>query len=215
MNMPEGYSISFTGEQEEQKEAASFLSISFIVSIFLILIILVTQFNSMIKPIIIITQVAFSTIGVFLGFMIFRIDFSIVLTGVGIVALAGIVVRNGIVLIDFIELTRHEKGRIREAITEAGIVRFNPVILTAAATVLGLVPLAIGFNMNFETLLTEFNPHMYVGGDSMAFWGSLAWAIIFGLTFATFLTLIVVPCLYFIQHAFNVKYARWRSLRNR
>ena len=93
--------------------------------------------------------------------------------------------------------------------------RFNPVILTAAATVLGLVPLAIGLNINFGTLLTELNPHLYVGGDSMAFWGSLAWAIIFGLTFATFLTLIVVPCMYLIQYAYKVKSARRKSLKSR
>ncbi len=213
LNLPEGYDIKFTGEQQDQQEAATFLGTSFIVAIFLILIILITQFNSTIKPFIIITQVILSTIGVFLGFLLFRFTFSIVITGVGVVALAGIVVKNGIVLIDFIEMIHGDKARIRQSIIEGGVVRFNPVTLTAAATVLGVVPLAIGFNINFETMLSELNPHIYVGGDSAAFWGPLAWAIIFGLTFATFLTLVVVPCMYFMQYAFKVKFARWRELK--
>jgi multidrug efflux pump len=213
LDLPEGYDIKFTGEQQDQQEAATFLGTSFIVAIFLIMIILITQFNSTIKPFIIITQVILSTIGVFLGFLLFRFTFSIVVTGVGVVALAGIVVKNGIVLIDFIEMIHGEKARIRESIIEGGVVRFNPVTLTAAATVLGVVPLAIGFNINFGTMLSELNPHIYVGGDSAAFWGPLAWAIIFGLTFATFLTLVVVPCMYFMQYAFKVKYSRWKELK--
>jgi len=213
IEIPEGYLIEFSGEQEQQQEVAEFMIQAFFIAIFLILIVLVTQFNSMIKPLIIISQIIFSTIGVFVGFIIFRIDFSVALTGIGVVALAGIVVKNGIVLLDFIEILRMEKGRIRVAIAESGAIRFNPVFLTAATTVLGLVPLAIGFNINFETLLSEFRPQMFVGGDSMIFWGPLAWAIIFGLSFATFLTLVVVPCMYFIQHAFIVMYQRRKELR--
>lgn len=214
MTLPAGYAIKFTGEQENQQEVMTFIIQAFFIAIFLIILILVTQFNSIIKPLIIITQVVLSTIGVFIGFIIFRIDFSIALTGVGIVALAGIVVKNGIVLLDFIELIRKERGRIREAIAESGAVRFNPVLLTAVSTVLGLIPLAIGFNINFETMLSEFNPKIYFGGDSMGFWSPLAWAIIFGLSFATFLTLVVVPCMYFIQYAFKVKYQRRKLLKS-
>ena len=213
LNLPEGYDIKFTGEQQDQQEAAQFLGTSFIIAIFLIMIILITQFNSTVKPFIIITQVILSTIGVFLGFLLFRFTFSIVITGIGVVALAGIVVKNGIVLIDFIEMIHGDKARIRQSIIEGGVVRFNPVTLTAAATVLGVVPLAIGFNINFETMLSELNPHIYVGGDSASFWGPLAWAIIFGLSFATFLTLVVVPCMYFMQYAFKVKYARRKELK--
>ncbi len=213
INIPLGYSINLTGEQEEQQEASGFLALAFLISIILILLILVTQFNSAVKPIIILTQVVLSTIGVFLGFVIFKQTFSIVVTGIGVVALAGIVVKNGIILIDFIEELRKKGGRIKDNIINGGAIRFNPVALTAASTSLGLIPLAIGFNINFETFLSHFNPNIFLGGDSVAFWAPLAWAVIYGLTFATFLTLVVVPCLYFIQYAFSVKYSRWRNLR--
>jgi multidrug efflux pump subunit AcrB len=213
MTLPSGYEINQTGEQEDQKEASNFLGIAFFIAICLILMILVTQFNSTAKPLIIITQVIFSTIGVMLGFVIFRLTFSIVITGIGVVALAGIVVKNGIILIDFTEILKARGGRIRQNIINAGAIRFNPVILTAAATTLGVVPLAIGFNINFGTFLTKFNPHIFIGGDSVSFWGPLAWAIIFGLTFATFLTLVIVPCMYFVQHAFVVRYNRRKELK--
>lgn len=213
LNVPLGYSIKLTGEQEDQKEASGFLSLAFLISIILILLILVTQFNSTIKPLIILTQIILSTIGVFLGFAIFKQTFSIVVTGIGVVALAGIVVKNGIILIDFIEELRKKGGRIRENIVNAGAIRFNPVALTAASTSLGLIPLAIGFNINFETFLSAFNPNIFLGGDSVAFWAPLAWAIIYGLTFSTFLTLVVVPCMYFIQYTFNVRFTRWKRLR--
>lgn len=214
LNIPLGYSINLTGEQEDQKEASGFLSLAFLVSIILILLILVTQFNSTIKPFIILTQVILSTIGVFLGFVLFKQTFSIVVTGIGVVALAGIVVKNGIILIDFIEELRKKGGRIKDNIINGGAIRFNPVALTAASTSLGLIPLAIGFNINFETLLAKFNPNIFLGGDSVAFWAPLAWAIIYGLTFSTFLTLVVVPCMYFIQYAFSVKFKRWKNLRD-
>ncbi|MBI5324982.1 MAG: efflux RND transporter permease subunit [Ignavibacteriae bacterium] len=211
--LPKGYEIKLTGQQEDQQEAGNFIVTSFFVSIALILLILVTQFNSTIKPFIIITQVLLSTIGVFLGFILFRFTVSVVMTGIGIVALAGIVVKNGIILIDFIELLRQKKGRIRDIIIQGGSIRFNPVILTASATTLGVVPLAFGFNINFATLLSEFRPQIFIGGDSASFWGPLAWAIIFGLTFATFLTLVVVPCMYFIQYRYMVGRARKKELK--
>lgn len=213
LSLPSGYEINLTGEQEDQKEASGFLAQAFLISIFLILMILVTQFNSTAKPLIIITQVIFSTIGVMLGFVIFRLTFSIVITGVGVVALAGIVVKNGIILIDFAEILKKEGGRLRKNIVEAGSIRFNPVILTASATTLGVVPLAIGFNINFNTLLSRWDPQIFIGGDSVAFWGPLAWAIIFGLTFATFLTLVIVPCMYFVQQAFMIRLARRKDLK--
>jgi multidrug efflux pump subunit AcrB len=213
IDLPDGYEVKFSGMQEDQKEIMDFMIKAFFIAVFLVLLIMVTQFNSMVKPLIIITQIILSTIGVFLGFLIFRFEMSVALTGIGVVALAGIVVKNGIVLMDFIELLLQKRGRIRAAIAESGAIRFNPVILTAVSTVLGLIPLAIGFNINFETLFTEFNPHIYIGGDSVAFWGPLAWAIIFGLSFATFLTLIVVPCMYFIQYDIRVRAKRKRELK--
>ncbi len=216
VKMPEGYLISFTGEQENQEETSAFLGQSFLVSLFLIMIILVTQFNSLTKPIIILTQVLLSTIGVLVGFMLTRQAMSIVFTGIGIVALAGIVVRNGIVLIDFIEEYHSEvKGSIRKAIILGGVTRFNPVVLTAAATILGLIPLAIGFNINFVTLFESFEPHIFIGGDSAQLWGSLAWTIVFGLGFATFMTLIIVPALYFINYAATIRLKRYFDLKKR
>ncbi len=212
-SLPEGYEVKLTGEQEDQEETSSFLGLAFMISIAFIFMIMVTQFNSIAKPILIMVTVLLSTIGVFAGFILFRIDISIVFTGVGIIALGGIVVRNGIVLVDFTDVLLDRGYKIRNAIVEAGAIRFNPVILTAATTALGLVPLAIGFNINFESLLTTGNPHFHLGGDSVAFWGPLAWAIIFGLTFSTFLTLVIVPCMYLIQYGIQLKFKR-RSQRN-
>lgn len=200
LHLPEGYSIRQTGAQEEQAESANFLGMAFGIAAGIILLILVTQFNSVGKPLLIMSTVLFSVIGVLLGFVFFQIDFSIVITGVGIVALGGIVVRNGIVLVDFTDTLMKEGMDIREAIIEGGAVRFNPVVLTAASTILGLVPLAIGLNIDFWALLNLQNPHFHIGSDSVAFWGPLAWSIIFGLGFSTFLTLVVVPCLYLLLH---------------
>jgi multidrug efflux pump subunit AcrB len=214
MEIPEGYAISFTGEQENQEETMTFLGQSFVISLFLIMIILVTQFNSMSKPLIILSQVLLSTIGVLLGFTITGLAMSIVFTGIGIVALAGIVVRNGIVLIDFIEEYHNDiKGSMRKAIILGGVTRFNPVVLTAAATILALIPLGLGFNINFITLFESFEPHIFIGGDSAQLWGPLAWTIVFGLSFATFLTLVIVPCIYFINYAAQVKLRRYFDLR--
>ncbi len=190
--------IGFGGEQEEQLEAAAFLGRSLMIAMMIILLILITQFNSVGKTLIILTEVIFSVVGVLLGLAIFNMDFSIVMMGIGIVALAGIVVRNGILLVEFTDLLRSEGKQVREAIIEAGRIRMTPVILTATATILGLVPLAVGFNIDFESLFAHGNPKIFFGGDSVAFWGPLSWTIVFGLGFATFLTLIVLPVMYMI-----------------
>jgi len=197
---PEGIEVKMVGAQEEQIETGKFLGGALLTSIMLIIIILVMQFNSVSKPIIIITQIVFSIIGVLLGISIFGMDMSIVMTGIGIVALAGIVVRNGILLIEFTELMVEQGMPVREAIIEAGKTRMTPVILTASATILGLIPLAVGLNIDFVTMFTELNPHLFFGGDSVAFWGPLSWTMIFGLGFATLITLILVPVMYLMAY---------------
>ncbi len=208
--MPEGFSYSFTGEQEEQQESMAFLSRAMMIAVALILIILVTQFNSIIRPAIIIASVVFSTIGVFGGLSTFKMDFVIVMTGIGIVSLAGIVVNNAIVLVDYIELLKAQKreklgmepdtflplAAATECIVQAGKTRLRPVLLTAITTVLGLLPLAVGMNIDFEGLFSRFEPNIYFGGPQVLFWGPMSWTVIFGLTFATFLTLIIVPVMY-------------------
>jgi multidrug efflux pump subunit AcrB len=212
-DMPEGYNYEFTGEQEEQQESMDFLIRALIIAAVLIMIILVTQFNSLVKPLIIISSVIFSTIGVFLGIGIFNMDIVIVMTGIGIVSLAGIVVNNAIVLVDYIELLKKRKRKelgleegtylpVKEAtecVVQGGKTRLRPVLLTAITTILGLLPLAIGLNMDFGTLLSEFDPQLYFGGNMVKFWGPISWTVIFGLTFATFLTLVIVPVMYRIS----------------
>jgi multidrug efflux pump len=195
---PAGVEIRMAGEQEEQMETAAFLGTAMVSALFIILIILVMQFNSISKPIIILSEILFSIIGVLLGVTIFGMDLSIVMTGLGIVALAGIVVRNGILLVEFTELMVEQGMPVYEAVIEAGRTRMTPVLLTATATMLGLIPLAVGMNLDFVTLFTELNPHLYFGGDNAVFWGPLSWTIIFGLSFATFLTLVLVPCMYLV-----------------
>jgi multidrug efflux pump subunit AcrB len=203
--LPEGVAIDMTGEQEEQMETMSFLGNALLISLGLIFLILVTQFNSISKPLIILTEIIFSVIGVLLGYAIFKMEISIMMTGVGIVALAGIVVRNGILIVEFIDLMREQGMELRQAIIEGGKTRMTPVLLTASATNLGLIPLAVGLNIDFVTMFTELNPHIFFGGDSVAFWGPLAWTMIFGLTFATFLTLVVVPVMYLISEELKLK----------
>jgi multidrug efflux pump subunit AcrB len=200
LKVPQGYEIKMTGEQEDQKETSDFLGFAGMLAIGIIFLILVTQFNSFTKPIIILTEIFFSVIGVLLGYAIFNMPFVIVMTGVGLVALAGIVVKNGILLVEFADVLRERGMRTVPAIAEAGRTRLNPVILTATAAVLGLIPLAIGLNINFYTLIAHGDPQFYLGGDSVVFWGPLAWTIIFGLSFATFLTLLVVPVMYLLNH---------------
>jgi multidrug efflux pump subunit AcrB len=216
---PKGYSISFTGEQQEQAESSSFLAFALLVAIALIFLILVTQFNSFIRPMIIMMTVLFSLIGVFLGLAIFHMEFVVIMTGIGIISLAGIVVNNGIVLVDYIDLLRQrrreelgypEKAFLsREdeinALVKAGKTRLRPVLLTAITTVLGLVPLAVGLNFDFFSLYSNFNPEFSLGGETVAFWGPMSWTVIFGLTFATFLTLIVSPVMYMITIRINYR----------
>lgn len=197
-NPPTGVSIKMAGEQEEQMETVKFLGTALLVSFGLILLILVTQFNSIGKPIIILSEIFFSIIGVLLGITIFKMTMSTVMMGVGIIALAGIVVRNGILLVEFADLMVSQGMSTYDAVLEAGRTRMTPVLLTAFATILGLIPLAVGLNMDFAELLTHFKPHIYFGGDNVAFWGPLSWTMIFGLIFATFLTLILVPVMYLL-----------------
>jgi multidrug efflux pump len=197
-NVPTGVEVKMAGEQEEQLETAAFLGRAMLIALGLILIILVAQFNSITKPMIILSEILFSIIGVILGITIFGMEMSVVMSGIGIVALAGIVVRNGILLVEFTDLLIEQGMPIKEAVIEAGRTRMTPVLLTATATMLGLIPLAVGLNLDFTTLFTEFNPHIYFGGDNVAFWGPLSWTMIFGLAFATFLTLILVPCMYLL-----------------
>ncbi|EJF11807.1 efflux RND transporter permease subunit [Pontibacter sp. BAB1700] len=202
---PEGFEISMGGQQEEQEETANFLMIALVAAFLIIFLVLVTQFNSVSKPFIILSEVLFSIIGVLLGFSIFGMDVSVVMTGVGIVALAGIVVKNGILIVEFTDMLIEEGRDLKEAIVEAGKTRLNPVLLTATATILGLIPLALGINLNFYTLFTEFKANFFMGGDSAAFWGPLAWTIIFGLGFATIITLLIVPVMYLLNEKLRAK----------
>ena len=211
-NMPEGYAYEFTGEQEEQAESVSFLIGALLMALALIILILVSQFNSVVKPFIIMISVVLSTIGVFGGIATFKMDFVIVMTGIGLISLAGIVVKNAIVLIDYIDLVKLRKRRElglddRAALSKdtevdcmviASKTRLRPVLLTAATTILGLIPLASGMNIDFVSLFEHFDPKIHFGGDNVAFWGPISWTIIFGLTFSTFLTLLVVPAVYHI-----------------
>jgi len=200
---PPGLTIKMSGQQEDQKETMGFLSGAMGISILLIILILVLQFNSISRTLIIMSEVIFSVVGVFLGYAIFANTFSMVMSGIGIIALAGIVVRNGILLVEFMDLMLKDGMKPYDAIVEAGRTRMTPVLLTATAACLGLVPLAVGMNIDFGTLLTDFNPHLYFGGDSAVFWSSLAWTMIYGLTFATFLTLILVPVMCLLSFKFK------------
>lgn len=212
-DLPEGYDYQFTGEQQDQQESMEFLERALLIALSLILIILVTQFNSLIKPIIIMVSVLFSTIGVFGGLATFNMNFIVVMTGIGIVSLAGVVVNNAIVLIDYIDLLKARRRKelgieegaflpLNEAtncIIKGGKTRLRPVLLTAITTILGLFPMAIGLNIDFPGLLRSFQPNIYFGGDVAAMWGPISWTVIFGLTFATFLTLVIVPVMYRIS----------------
>ncbi len=209
--MPSAVSVKMGGEQEDQKETGAFLGKALLISLGLIFLILVTQFNSLSKPLIILTEILFSLIGVLLGFSVFKMNISIVMTGVGIIALAGIVVRNGILLVEFTEILQKQGMPLKDAIIEAGRTRMTPVILTASATILGLIPLAVGLNIDFISLFSELNPHLFFGGDSVAFWGPLSWTMIFGLSFATVLTLVLVPAMLFITESLKLKIKNKKS----
>ena len=197
--MPVGYQLQYTGQAEEQQEAMDFLVKAFLLGLGLIAMILVTQFNSVVKPVIILASVLLSTAGVFWGLIIFRMPFVIIMTGVGLISLAGIVVNNAIVMIDYIDVLRSRDGLdIKEALLRGGQVRFRPVILTAVTTALGLLPLAMGLNFDFLGLFTKLKPDLYWGGMQAAWWGPMAIAVIVGILFATFLTLVLVPVLYYM-----------------
>lgn len=197
--------IRFAGEQEEQKETGIFLLSALGVSFGLMLLILVLQFNAFGKPLIIMTEILFSIIGVILGTAVFKMDMSIVMTGIGIVALGGIAVRNGILLVEFAEMARTQGMSLWEATVEAGRTRMTPVLLTATAAILGLIPLAVGLNIDFGTLLSKLQPNIYFGGDNVTFWGPLSWTMIFGLGFATIITLILVPAMYLMAERMKRK----------
>lgn len=196
---PDDIIIRQGGGQEDQLEAVTFLGSALATSFGLILIILMIQFNSIGKTLIIISEIFFSIIGVFLGVSIFGMTMAIVMTGIGIIALAGVVVRNGILLVEFTDMLIEQGTNLHDAVVEAGHTRMTPVLLTATAAILGLIPLAVGFNIDFVGLFTHFDPHIHFGGDNVAFWGPLAWTMIFGLGFATIITLILVPCMYIIR----------------
>jgi multidrug efflux pump subunit AcrB len=198
-----------SGVSEQQQETLSFLGTSLIIALLLIFLILVFQFNSMSKPFIVLTEIFFSVIGVLLGYAITGMNIATIMLGVGVVGLAGIVIKNGILLIEFTDELRGRGMRIREAAIQAGKIRIIPVMLTALATMLGLLPLAVGLNIDFVSLFTHLNPHLFFGGDSVVFWGPLSWTIIFGLIFAFFLTLIMVPSMYLIAERLKRPMARF------
>ncbi len=229
MEFPKGYEYRFTGEQEEQEESMEFLFRALMIAISIMLIILVSQFNSFIKPFIILASVIFSTIGVFGGLATFNMNIVIVMTGVGIISLAGVVVNNAIVLIDYIDYLKTQRkielgldpeednltiDEIYPLVVKAGKTRLRPVLLTAITTILGLIPLAVGFNIDFQTMLNEFDPDIYFGGENAMFWGPMSWTVIFGLSFATFLTLVIVPAMYLITNKAKLAFINWRKNKN-
>ena len=216
--MPSDIKIDYTGQIEEQNKQMAFLMGAFFTGLFLIFFILIFQFNSVSKPAIIMIAIFLSLIGVFGGLVISGSPFVIMMTMMGIISLARIVVNNGVVLLDYAQLLidrkKFEKGLDEDeylqtedlfaAIVEAGRARLRPVLLTAITTILGLIPLAIGLNLDFFGLFKSFNANIYFGGDNVIFWGPLAWTVIYGLVIATFLTLIVVPILFFLVTKFKM-----------
>ncbi len=205
---PETINIKMTGEQEDQAETMGFLSTAFMIAFGMMFLVLVVQFNSTSKPIIILVEIVFSITGVLLGFSFFNMNISIVMSGVGLFALAGVIVRNGILLVEFTDLLLSQGMELRAAAAEAARTRMTPVILTAIAAILGLIPLAIGLNMNFVSLFTTGDAKLFIGGDNVALWGPLSWTMIFGLIFGTFLTLIMVPSMLVLIEKFKTRLFR-------
>lgn len=217
--LPKGITLAFTGEQEEMKKNMDFLTKALLIALALITLIIVGQFNSISKPLIIMMAVILSFIGVFLGLIVSGNDFVIMMTMMGIISLAGIVVNNGIVLIDYTQLLIDrrkkelnipqenllEKEEYYHLIVKGGKSRLRPVLLTAITTILGLIPLAIGLNIDFFAFFTNYDTTIYMGGDNTLFWGPLAWTIIYGLTFATFLTLVIVPVMFFLLNRAKIR----------
>ena len=218
-DFPKGVKIDYTGQIEEEKKQMNFLVGAFITGLLLIFFILIIQFNSVSKPGIIMLAIFLSLIGVFGGLVISGAPFVIMMTMVGIIALAGIVVNNGVVLLDYTELLISRRklqdgvseseylplDSLYETLVKAGKARLRPVLLTAITTILGLIPLAIGLNINFFTLFSDFDANIYMGGDNVVFWGPLAKTVIYGLLIATFLTLIVVPILFYLITKFKMR----------
>ena len=216
---PQGVEYKFTGEIKQQSENQEFLSGALLTGIALIILLLVFQFNSISKPFIVLASIVLSFTGVFLGIVIFNLTFSILMTMLGIISLTGIIVNNAVVLIDYTQLlfdrkkidlnmSKYEiidKVTAMELVKTAGKARLKPVLLTAITTIFGLIPLAVGLNIDFFSLFANWNPNVYLGGDNVIFWGPLAWTVIFGITFATFLTLIIVPSMYYIIHLARIK----------
>ena len=216
--LPADIKIDYTGQIEEQNKEMAFLVSAFFIGLSLIFFILIFQFNSVSKPGIIMLAIFLSLIGVFGGMVIFKQPFVIMMTMMGIIALAGIVVNNGVVLLDYAQLLINrkkfennlekedylDKPDLYEAIVKAGKARLRPVLLTAITTIFGLIPLAIGLNIDFFSLMSNFDANIYFGGDNVVFWGPLAWTVIYGLFIATFLTLIVVPVLFFLITRFKM-----------
>lgn len=215
---PDAIKIDYTGQIEEQNKEQAFLMGAFFTGLGLIFFILIFQFNSVSKPAIIMIAIFLSLIGVFGGIVITGDSFVILMTMMGIISLAGIVVNNGVVLLDYAQLLIDRrknkldldvseylpKDELLQQIIKAGKARLRPVLLTAITTILGLIPLAIGLNINFFTLFSEFDANIYIGGDNVIFWGPLAWTVIYGLFIATFLTLIVVPVLFYLSTIFKM-----------
>lgn len=197
--VPADITIKQTGEGEQQAETSSFLGGALLSALLIIFLILVLQFNSLSKPFIVLTEIFFSIIGVFLGYALTGKSMATIMVGVGIIGLAGIVIKNGILLIEFTDELRGRGYKTREAAIEAGKIRIIPVLLTALATIMGMLPLAVGFNIDFVSMFTHLDPKIFIGGDSVVFWGPLAWTIIYGLIFSFFLTLIMVPSMYLIS----------------
>jgi multidrug efflux pump subunit AcrB len=197
--IPDDVTIKQTGQGEQEAETNEFLRNAFFIAMGLIFLILVLQFNSLSKPFIVLTEIFFSIIGVLLGYAFTGMTMATIMVLVGVIGLAGIVIKNGILLIEFTDELRGRGLKTKEATIQAGKIRIIPVMLTAVATMLGLLPLAVGFNIDFVSFFRKWNPHIFFGGDSVVFWGPLSWTIIFGLIFAFFLTLIMVPSMYVIS----------------
>lgn len=224
----EGISMRFSGEQEEQSKNSNFLGLALLYALIGVATIIILQFNSTSKTVVIMATILLSFSGVFLGYVFTNMNFVILMTMMGIISLAGVVVKNGIVLMDFFVLLLDEKKAarqvethedlsmddVRDVIVESGKSRLRPVLLTATTAILGLIPLAIGLNFNFFTFLTNLNPHIYMGGDNVIFWGPLAWTIIFGLSYATILTLVMVPVMFYMVSVWKHN-IRMRKLNKR
>ncbi|WP_375326077.1 efflux RND transporter permease subunit [Flagellimonas sp. GZD32] len=223
--LPQGVKIDYTGQIEEQNKQMAFLISAFFLGLGLIMLILIFQFGGVSKPTIIMIAIFLSFIGVFGGLIVTGWPFVIMMTMMGIISLAGIVVNNGVVLLDYAQILIDRKKveigisddellnneEVTDVIIKAGKARLRPVLLTAITTVLGLIPLAIGLNINFVGLFSDFDAQIYMGGDNVIFWGPLAWTVIFGLIVATFLTLIIVPVLFNITYRLKIRIKNWRS----